>query len=248
MLETLMRIAILSVLVLVLLPHISQSSQAKDRYLYRAEFIQAAPGKLLELIDHYKARFRDPASTGGEPAVWMRHSQGDHWDLLLLFPMVSYAEYYSFEQSARREAGETAFNARVAPCIAWREDIFVYGPPLAVVKAASSKASFFHVEIFQSLSGKQSDLYREREMENSYQRALHRPENLIFVRDQGGAWDLFTIGFYRDLKHYAESADVPERDQEAAAKSAGFEGANRIGPYLRTLISTHHDTLAVSAR
>jgi hypothetical protein len=243
-----MRIVTLTILVLVILPNVSLSSQAKDRYLYRAEFIQAAPGKLLELIDLYKARFRDPLSNGGEPAVWMRHSQGDHWDLLLLFPMVSYTEYYGYEQSARREAGETAFNTKAAPLISWREDIFVYGPPISVVKAASSKASFFHVEIFQSLSGKQSELYREREMENAYQRALHRPENLIFVRDQGGSWDLFTIGFYRDLKHYAESADVPEKDQEAAAKLAGFEGASRIGPYLRTLISTHHDTLAVAVR
>ena len=27
------------------------------------------------------------------------------------------------------------------------------------------------------------------------------------MRDAGADWNLFTIGFYRDLKHYAESAD-----------------------------------------
>ena len=79
-------------------------------------------------------------------------------------------------------------------------------------------------------------------------KALGRPQNLIFVRDQGGSWDLFTIGFYRDLKHYAESADIPETAQDAAARAAGFESAGRIGPFLRTLISTHHDTLAVAIR
>jgi hypothetical protein len=77
---------------------------------------------------------------------------------------------------------------------------------------------------------------------------LGRPQNLIFVRDQGAAWDVFTIGFYRDLKHYAQSADIPQADQESAARAAGFESASRIGPYLRALISSHHDTLAVGVK
>ena len=55
---------------------------------------------------------------------------------------------------------------------------------------------------------------------------------------QGAAWDLFTIGFYRDIKHYAESADISEAAQEAAARAAGFESAKQIGPYLRALIGS----------
>ena len=35
-----------------------------------------------------------------------------------------------------------------------------------------------------------------------------------------------TIGFYRDLKHYAESADIPPAKQDASAKAAGFAGAD----------------------
>src|SRR5207244_13113619 len=107
---------------------------------------------------------------------------------------------------------------------------------------AFSKASFFHLEIFQSLAGKQADLYKEREMENAYQRTLKRPVNFIFVRDQGAAWDLFTLGLYRDIKHYAESADIPEKDQEAAAKAAGFESSNHICQYMSSHINKHHDT------
>ena len=79
-------------------------------------------------------------------------------------------------------------------------------------------------------------------------RARKRPENFIFVRDQGAAWDVFTIGVYRDLKHYAESADILVQQQEEAAKKAGFDSASAIGPYLRTLIRTHHDTLAVAVK
>jgi len=51
-----------------------------------------------------------------------------------------------------------------------------------------------------------------------------------------------------DLKHYAQAADVSQKDQDAAAKAAGFESSNQIGPYLRTLISLHHDTLAVAVK
>jgi hypothetical protein len=102
--------------------------------------------------------------------------------------------------------------------------------------------------MFQALPGRGPDLYKEREMENGYLRTLREPDNFIFVRDQGAAWDIFTIGCYLNLKHYAESSDVPQKDQEAAAKAAGFEDASHIGPYLRTLISAHHDTLAVAIR
>jgi len=41
---------------------------------------------------------------------------------------------------------------------------------------------------------------------------------------------------------------VAAKDQEVAARTAGFEDAAHIGPYLRTLISSHHDTLAVAIK
>ena len=102
--------------------------------------------------------------------------------------------------------------------------------------------------MFHALPGRHGGLRHEREMENAYQRELARPQNFIFVRDQGASWDLFTIGVYRNLKHYAESADIPQEKQDAAAKAAGFESAAQIGPYLRTFISSHHDTLAAAVK
>ena len=36
-------------------------------YLYNAKFVQAAPGKLLALIDHYKSRMADYSGAGDEP-------------------------------------------------------------------------------------------------------------------------------------------------------------------------------------
>ena len=226
----------------------SSVAYAENTYLYDARFVQAAPGKLPDLIDHFKARFSSYQSIGEEPPLWIRHSQGDKWDLMLLYPMGSYGEFYRAERVAKRKQSEQAFADKFKGLVAWQEDLFVLGPPLERLREAYSKSAFFHLEIFQALPGRQADLYREREMENAYQRALKRPENFIFVRDQGAVWDLFTLGFYRNLKHYAESADISEADQEAAAKAAGFEGAARIGPYLRTFIALHHDTLAVAVK
>jgi hypothetical protein len=219
-------------------------------YLYKVTLVQAAPGKLLDLIDLYKARVSAYQPTGDEAPLWMRHSQGDHWDLMVLFPMGSYTDYYQPERVSKRKQVEQLgkLEEKFKENIAWQEDLLVYGPPLADLRKAFSGGGYFHVEMFVALPGKFADLYKEREMENTYAKALKEPENLIFVRDQGAAWDIFTIGVFRDLKHYAESADVPVKDQEAAAKAAGFDAPSQIGPYLRRFIRMHHDTLAVAVK
>ena len=237
-----MRTILLTTL-LILLPTPTQA--AEPTYLYNAKFVQAAPGRLLELIDLYKKRAPGYAESGDEAPLIIRHTQGDKWDLMLLLPVGNYTEYYKADRTAKRKQVEQQFAAKLKELIAWQEDLFVYGPPLAELRDAASKAGFYHLEIFQALPGKYAELYKQREMENAYLRTLKRPGNFIFVRDQGAAWDLFTLGLYRDLKHYAESADIAEKDQEAAARAAGFESARHIGPYLRSLILQHHDTLAV---
>ena len=226
------------------------ASAADNPYLYKVTLVQAAPGKLLDLIDLYKARAAELKQAGDEAPLWMRHSQGDHWDLMVLYPMGSYADFYQPERVSKRKQAEQSarLDERFKENIAWQEDLFVYGPPLADLRKAFAGGNYFHVEMFVSLPGKFTDLYKEREMENIYARALKEPENFIFVRDQGAAWDIFTIGVFRDLKHYAESADVSAKDQEAAAKAAGFEAPSQIGPYLRRFIREHHDTLAVAVK
>jgi hypothetical protein len=221
---------------------------ADGPYLYRVTLVQAAPGKLPELIDMYKGRFAQLKAAGDEAPLWMRHSQGDHWDLLILFPMSSYKEYYQQQRISTRDKAEQKSATQIKDNIAWQEDLFAYGPAIAELRKAFAEGGFFHVEMFISLPGMLADLHKEREMENTYSKLLRAPENFIFIRDQGAAWDIFTIGVFRDLKHYAESADVPAKDQEAAAKTAGFESPSQIGPYLRKFIREHHDTLAVAVK
>lgn len=224
---------------------------APGGYLYRATLLQAAPGRLLEVVALVKSGWPGIRESGDEPPIAMRHSQGDRWDLMLLFPMGTWQEFDAPERIARRAKARTAAApelARLSDATAWTEDVFVYGPALADVRAALGAAGFFHVEMFEALPGKYAELLRQREMENDYSRRLGLPQNLIFARDCGAAWDVFTVGGYRDLKQYAEAGDVPEAKAEEAARAAGFDGARAIGPYLRTLISLHHDTLAVAVR
>jgi hypothetical protein len=242
-------LAFLFLILAAMPPAASAQGQPQPTYLYRTSLVQAAPGKLLDLIDAYKKIFTEEAKvTGDATPLWMRHSQGDRWDLLILVPMGSYMDYYKPDRVVKRDTVLDTWRERLKTDIAWQEDIFVYGPPLEDLRKAFATAGLFHVEMFQSLPGKQAELQKQREMENSFSRTVKAPENFIFLRDQGAAWDLFTIGCFENLKHYAQAADVPPAEADAAAKSAGFESAAQIGPYLRTLIALHGDTLAVAIK
>jgi hypothetical protein len=231
----------------------SQSIEAQS--LYKITMVRAAPGRLPDLIEMYRDRMAVYDASGDERPLWMRHTQGDQWDLLLIFPLGSFSEYYSPERSARRDqaardAGlpQAEFARMFYENSAWHEDVFVDGPPLEALKEAYAGAGFFHVEMFVALAGKRDELIREREMENAIARALERPETFTFVHEQGAAWDVFSLAFYRDMMHFASSRDVPPEKQEAAAKAAGFESAAAVGPYMRTLIAIHHDTLGTTLK
>jgi hypothetical protein len=221
-----------------------------DSYLYKVTLIRAAPGHLLDVMEAYRERipFYDAA---GEPRPSMiRHSQGDHWDLMVIEPVENLPAYYAADRVARRlAAGESVgmtpheFDARLQEIVSWKEETFFSSVPLEEFGRLFDNNGYFHVEMFVALGGKGLELYRQREMENDYLRRIGRPQNLIFDKTLGGAWDSFTLGFYRDLKHYAESVDIPSELQQEAAIAAGFEGADKIGTYMRTLIARHNDTL-----
>ena len=220
---------------------------AEGNYLYRAEMVQAAPGKFTELVDLYARQATLATTTGDIPAFLMRHSQGDRWDLLLIYPMGSYAEYYSADRIIKRKKPESENLLRqIQQDIAWREDLFLYGPALEAIKAAFANARFYHIEMLHALAGRQADLVKEREMESAYNQALGRPALFIFTRDSGAHYDVLSIDFYRDIKHYGESADIPPEKQQSAARSAGYASPEQIGPFLRSIIADHHDTLAVA--
>ncbi len=219
-------LAVMKALTLVLsMATLASAAPGRDQ-LYRATLLQAAPGRLLELIEEVRP-------TAAERRIVLRHSQGDSWDLMLLEPLAGYADHI----------GERPTEPATLELVAWREDGFYRGPPWSAL-AAYDSSNLFHVEMFVALAGKRAGLVEQREMENVYLGALKRPTNAIFVRELGASWDCFTIAAYDSWKHYAEQDDIADDAAEKAAKAAGFDGAAYIGSYLRTLIRSHHDTLA----
>ncbi|MFQ5551639.1 MAG: hypothetical protein ACE5FJ_10430 [Gemmatimonadales bacterium] len=213
--------------------------------LYRMRMVRAAPGELTQVIELLQRQADELERAGGPRPHMMRHSQGDQWDLLLLYPMESFERYYSADARDRRAALLSATDDRLEDLLAWQEEVFVTGPSTGVVSSKFTEFRFYHVEMMVSLPGLRDELHAERVMENEYSRRVGRPLNLIFSRVAGAAWEVITIGFYRDIAHFAEQPDASAEEREAAAVAAGFERRSAIGTYLRSLMSYHHDTLAV---
>lgn len=213
-------------------------------YVYRVETLQAAPGRMSDLMDLYR-RYFDEVEAAGEPRpMWMRHSQGDRWDLLVIYPIGTMASYFGETRSGAR-ARLAVREADMNRITGWREELFARGPSLAAVREAYDGAGLFHVEMFVGLPGKRDELVRQRRMENDYYTGIRERGNAIFTRVAGAQFDSFTIGFYDDLKDFADVGDAvtDEQDQQAQA-DAGFT-PGEIGFYLRSLLLHHHDTLAV---
>ncbi len=229
------------------------TSVTPSAYLYKLVMVRAAPGRLLELIDAYHHAGSSSEAFGEVRPFIMRHSQGDQWDLLLIYPLgPSLAEYYAPERVSRRAAADASLQeeseTELENLIAWQEEVTVAGPSQDAVGQAFANFSCYHVAMFVALPGKFAELVRERHLENQYSALLSRPENLIFSRRGGTAWQVITIAFYRDMQHFAERTDHTDEERDALARSVGFQARNRIGTYLRTLISYHHDTLAGAVR
>jgi len=221
-------------------------------YIYKTVAMRAKPGELLNLIDLLKADMADEAVFTGEKPVLMRHSQGDQWDLLMIIPVgIEMADYFSSEAVSGRGKSKTQsgrYGDDYWNLISWQEEGFYKGPAIRLFNNRFREMSYYHVEMFISLAGKQTELLQQREMENIYLDEIDREPNFIFTKVLGPATDIFTVGLYRDIKHFAESADISIEREDAAAKKAGFESVYTIGSYLRSLILEHKDTLAGAIR
>ena len=220
--------------------------------VYRTVLLRAAPGSLDALLDLYLSRRPVYEQARVEQPVLMRHSQGDQWDLMVLFPIGSLSDYFGTDRMERldragRVAGlsESAFQDSVRNLVAFREDVFVAGPSVHVLRERAADAGLFHIEMFVAVAGRYNDLVAQRQMENAYYHATNRDGNLIFVRLAGARWDVITVGFYDDMQQFAADPDLPREVLEQAAVDAGFESRSTIGTYLRELIHHHNDTLAV---
>ena len=222
---------------------------AQDQ-LYRVKLIRAAPGELLNVIDLYKGDMKNHSAYGIEEPYLMRHSQGDQWDLLFIYPIESMKTHFSKGATQKRSRSKTlakSYGDKFFEKISSHQEAVFAGPSKEQFSKRFDEFGYYHVEIFTALAGKQNELLKQRQMENVYYKVLNRRQNMIFTKVTGPTWDIFTIGFYKDLKGFAKGGGTPEEQQDAAIK-AGLEGVNKIGSYLRELLLEHHDTLAGAVR
>jgi len=230
----------------------SAAQELEGDYLYRVETIRAATGKLEALLEWAAqakhARYFEDA--GGRFPFFMRHAQGDQWDLMAVIPMESWAQYHSKSRALKREAAlkkHAELLAGQSGLIAFEEDHFAYGPPLSELERAYAENALYHIEMFEAAPGREQALLEQRRMENAYLGATGQTQNMIFRRAAGSDVDVFTIGFHESLEAFAAPAPASDEERQAAAKAAGFQDRADISFYLRSLISGHHDTLAVKA-
>lgn len=246
-----MKMKLFSILViLTTLPVIADAEALEGNYLYKVTTIRAATGALADLLE-WEAQLKASGyyeKAGQKAPLLMRHSQGDHWDLLVIVPMQSWADYHSPKATEKRDHASSEYAQLVAAgqeLFAFYEDHFAYGPPWSALKDAYAKNGFFHIEMFLAAPGKADELLDQRRMENVYLKSTGQIPNMIFRRAAGSDVDVFTIGFHRSFEAFASPADATPEEKELRAKSAGFNGLADISFYLRSLISGHHDTLAV---
>ncbi len=246
-----MTIRIVWIFVLVFsLPTIGNTEELDGEYLYKVTTIRAATGALADLLD-WEAQLKASEyydEAGQDRPLLMRHSQGDQWDLLVIVPMQSWTDYHSKAATQKRGAASAKFAELIGigqSFFAFYEDHFAYGPPLSALETAYAANGFYHIEMFEAAPGKANELLEQRRMENTYLASTGQTPNMIFRRAAGSDVDIFTIGFHRDFQTFAAPADVTIEEKELAAKAAGFKGLSDISFYLRSLISAHHDTLAV---
>lgn len=226
---------------------ILSSNLIAQEQLYKVTLLRANPGDLLELIDQIKSDIENHESHGLEKPYLLRHSQGDQWDLMLIYPIESMSSYFSEESILERTSSKTlekSYGEYFHDLVSFQEEAIVEGPEKVKFTDWFEEYGYFHVEIFTALAGKQNELLKQREMENVFYSHINHKGNLIFTRVFGPSWDNFTIGAYYNIQDFAGDGSTTFEEEDEAAKKAGFEGVNYIGSYLRSLLLHHHDTLA----
>jgi hypothetical protein len=232
----------------------SALGQTEGDYLYNVTMLRAAPGHFTALRSALQESLAIHEQAGDRAPFWIRHSQGDQWDFMLIYPMGDYSSHYQAGRvQDRATAWQTdqglAVSESLSSLVSYREQWFARSVAVDEMARRFEGMGLFHVEMFAGLPGRRMELLEQRRMENRYYEHLDRQQNLLFVREAGSNWDAMTIGFFEDLGAFAAAGTLySSAEQDEAARAAGFAGIDQVGPYLRSLIDYHHDTLGVTAR
>ncbi len=202
-------------------------AQNTGPHQYTTTLLRAAPGELPGLIEQLK---QERTETNGNLLI-MRHSQGDHWDLMMLRPhtglkVPDYGSRVHFQH-----------DFVVKSTVGWDS-----------LKSAGANNGLYHIEMFHAKKGSYSDLLKQRQMENGYYHNIGLAGNVIFETVFGSDVDIYTLGFYKDIIDFATQPDQPQSWFDEAARKAGFSDQSELGFSLRRYILKHNDTLASAVR
>ena len=196
--------------------------------LYRVTLLRAAPGRLLDLVDGGEAAKRR-GSTATPRAI-----TGTSW---------------SFAPPATTRSPGRRGRAALAPeeLVAWQEEELSVAPTSRGIPAYRGGARA-HRDV--SRPRRQAGRAREGARDGERVSGGDRRTAKRHLRPRAGR--LVGCVHPRRLPRLAplrrsRRTCLPTRTEEAA-KAAGFSGRAGIGPYLRSLILDHHDTLAVPVR
>ncbi|MFK7952649.1 MAG: hypothetical protein AB8B73_07355, partial [Ekhidna sp.] len=107
-------------------------TQAQDQ-LYKVSLLRAKPGELLSVIDSIKEDISNYESYLKDKPYLLRHSQGDHWDLMLIHPIESMEDYFSGNEMDKRSKSitlEKKYTDDYFNIISFQEEGIVTGPPI----------------------------------------------------------------------------------------------------------------------
>ena len=123
---------IFSILILLIVPFAGLTQD-----LFRTTMVRAAPGKLLELIDVVKKK----ASDSKQDLYLLRHSQGDHWDLML----IELTDEYNESGLLSTKGNRGILDDPMDHLISWKEEMYVTGPSHRNFRREFDDAGFFHI-------------------------------------------------------------------------------------------------------
>lgn len=209
--------------------------------LYRITLLRAAPGEFSRLLDDMKNK-----SKRGNYHI-LRHSQGDHWDLMTIEHWGSYGAWFD-SAHPKRQTLDQSWREHLDRLSSYRAEWFAYGPNKSVIEQGVANHNLYHIEMFRALAGHKFKLLHQRAIENDYLEQTGQVVNVVFKGDQGADWDVMTIGFHKSMLSFAKGSDMTVEEKDKIAKNVGFKGVADIGPYLRSLLASHNDTLAVSVQ
>jgi len=202
--------------------------------IYHVSFVQAAPGKIVEL----EKMMTTPAPGATSPAhvLFLRHREGSPWD------------FVTIEHIGATATVETGWPGPARELRAWHDDTFVAGPPWDVFAKAMGIDSrsgegaaepVYVVSTYRGAAGHRAQL--DDTLEKVQASASQPGRGVVLRHVEGGAWDSLVLQRYDSWRDFA--ADMSDATAEQRERRAGL--TQPAGLALREHAGSHSDSIAV---